>query len=131
MTARADCGRTFARSQDHLDALLVGTETGVLIDKTSEMVAAVQDRSQFNGGETSTINRPQAQVHDFGKPWAASQIGSPRWWIRAITGAEVRDDYTAKWQRTHGSTDTFERSFGWPFPEQRGIHRTPLDRYLF
>src|SRR5215471_4807496 len=36
MAARADCGRTFARSQDHFDALLVGTETGVLIDKTSK-----------------------------------------------------------------------------------------------
>ncbi len=23
---------------------------------------------EFHGGETSTINRPQAQVHDFGKP---------------------------------------------------------------
>jgi hypothetical protein len=35
------------RSQDHFDALLVGTETGALIDKTSEMRAAVQDHRQF------------------------------------------------------------------------------------
>jgi hypothetical protein len=87
MTARADCGRTFARSQDHLDALLVGTETGELIDKTSEMVAAVQDRSQFHGGEISTINRPQAQVHDFGKPWAASQN---RWPTMVDSGGHRR-----------------------------------------
>src|SRR6516164_5680284 len=65
MAARADCGRTFARSQDHFDALLVGTETGVLIDKTSEMMAAVQDRGQFHGGETSTIDRPQMKAHDW------------------------------------------------------------------
>jgi len=77
MAPRADCGRTFARSQDQFDALPVGTETGVLIDKTAEMVAAVQDRSQFHGGETSTINRRQAEVHDFGKPWAASQNRRP------------------------------------------------------
>jgi len=51
MAARADCGRTFARSHDHFDALLVGTETGVLIDKTSEMMAAVQDRGELHGGE--------------------------------------------------------------------------------
>jgi hypothetical protein len=45
----------------------------VLIDKTPEMVAAVQDRGQFHGGETSTINRRQTQSHDFGKPQAARQ----------------------------------------------------------
>src|SRR5215469_3901426 len=33
MTARADCGRTFARSYDHFDALLVGTEVGLLVNK--------------------------------------------------------------------------------------------------
>ena len=99
-------------------------------DKTSEMVAAVQDRSQFHGGETSTIP-PRARFTILVNLGPPARIGGPRWWIRAITGTEVRDDYTAKWQRTHGSTDTFERSFGWPFPEQRGIHRTPLDRYLF
>jgi hypothetical protein len=65
MAARADCGRTFARSQDYFDALLAGTETGVLIDKTSETMAAVQDRGQFHGGETSTINRAQTQAHDW------------------------------------------------------------------
>jgi len=65
MAARADWGRTFARSQDHFDALLVGTEAGVLLDKTSETMAAVQDRGQFHGGETSTIDRPQTQAHDW------------------------------------------------------------------
>jgi hypothetical protein len=41
MAARADCGRTLARSHDDFDALLVGTEVGVLVDKTPETVAAV------------------------------------------------------------------------------------------
>jgi hypothetical protein len=61
MAARADCGRTFARSHDHLDALLVGTETGVLINKTSKTMTAVQDRDQFHcakasSGEISAID---------------------------------------------------------------------------
>jgi hypothetical protein len=68
MAARADCCRTFARSHDYFDALLVGTETGVLINKTSETMAAIQDRGQFHGGETSTINLPQTQAHDFDRP---------------------------------------------------------------
>jgi hypothetical protein len=67
MAARADCGRTLARSQDDFAALLVGTETGVLIDKASKMVAAVQNRGQFHGakasnGETSTISRLRTWV---------------------------------------------------------------------
>ena len=41
MTARADWGRTLARSHGHFDTLLVGTEVGVLVDKTSETMAAV------------------------------------------------------------------------------------------
>src|SRR5215472_9645029 len=65
MAARADCSRTFARSHDHFDALLIGAETGGLIDKTSETMAAVQDRGQLHGGETSTINRPQMKAHDW------------------------------------------------------------------
>ena len=70
MAARADCGRTLARSQDHFDALLVGTETGVLIDKTSKTMAAVQDRGQFHGaksssGETSAINRIRTGARDW------------------------------------------------------------------
>ena len=53
---------TFAGSQDHFDALFVATKMDVLIDKTSKMVATVQNRSQFHGaqassGETSTMNR--------------------------------------------------------------------------
>ena len=77
MAPRADCGRTFTRSQDHFDVLLVGTQTGVLIDRTSETMAAVQDRGQFHGGETSTINRRQTHANDFGKPYAARQDLSP------------------------------------------------------
>src|SRR5580698_2790917 len=41
MAARADCGRTLARSHGHFDTLLVGTEVGVLVDKTPETMAAV------------------------------------------------------------------------------------------
>ena len=77
MAARADCRRTSARSHDHFDAPLVGAETGVLIDKPSEMAAAVQDRGQFHGGETSTLNRLQTQARDLGKPSASRQDLSP------------------------------------------------------
>jgi hypothetical protein len=41
MAARADCGRTLARSHGHFDTLLVGTGVGVLVDKTSVTMAAV------------------------------------------------------------------------------------------
>src|SRR3954447_10295129 len=41
MATRADCGRTLARSYGHFDALLVGTEVGLLVGKTSETMAAV------------------------------------------------------------------------------------------
>ena len=41
MAARADRGRTLPRSHGHFDTLLVGTEVGVLVDKTSETMAAV------------------------------------------------------------------------------------------
>ena len=41
MAARADCGRAVGRSHGHFDTLLVGTEVGVLVDKTSETMAAV------------------------------------------------------------------------------------------
>jgi hypothetical protein len=41
MAARADCGRTLARSHGRFDTLLVDTEVGVLVDKTSETMAAV------------------------------------------------------------------------------------------
>src|SRR5437868_12459938 len=51
MAARADCGRTLAGSHDHFDTLLVSTEVGVLVDKTSETMAAVQNRDQFHGAE--------------------------------------------------------------------------------
>jgi hypothetical protein len=62
MATRTDRSRAFARSYDHLDALHFGTEAGVLINKTSETMAAVQDRGQFHGAEasgveTSTIKR--------------------------------------------------------------------------
>jgi hypothetical protein len=34
-------GRTLPRSHGHFDTLLVGTEVGVLVDKTSKTMAAV------------------------------------------------------------------------------------------
>ena len=46
MAARADRGRTLPRSHGHFDTLLVGTEVGVLVDKTSETMAAVQNRDR-------------------------------------------------------------------------------------
>ena len=53
MAARADCDGTLARSYGHLDALLVGTEVSLLVDKTPETMAAVQDRDQFHGEDGS------------------------------------------------------------------------------
>jgi hypothetical protein len=41
VVARANGGRTLARSYGNFDALLVGTEVGVLVDKTPETMAAV------------------------------------------------------------------------------------------
>jgi len=56
LAARADYCRTAARPHDYFDAVAVGTETGVLIGKTSESMAADRDRGQFRGG--------QIQAHD-------------------------------------------------------------------
>jgi len=39
--SRAHCGRSLARSHGPFDALFVGTEMGVLVDKASETMAAV------------------------------------------------------------------------------------------
>jgi len=49
------------RSYAYFDALLVGTEVRVLVDKTAETMPAIQNRGQFHGaeaggGEGSTIN---------------------------------------------------------------------------
>ena len=41
MAGRANYGRTLARPYGHFEALLVGTEVGVLVDKTPETMAAV------------------------------------------------------------------------------------------
>src|SRR5881392_3680304 len=50
MAARADCGRTPARSYGRFDAPFVGAEVGVLVHKTPETMAAVKNRDQFHGG---------------------------------------------------------------------------------
>ena len=54
MAARADCGPTLAWPHGNFDALMVGAEVGVLVDKTSEAMAAVQNRDQFHGGAQKT-----------------------------------------------------------------------------
>jgi len=41
MAARADRGRTLARPHGNFDALVVRTECGAMIDKSSEAMAAV------------------------------------------------------------------------------------------
>jgi hypothetical protein len=51
MATRADCSRSLAGSHGHFDTLLVDTEVSVLVDKTSETMAAVQNRDQFHGAE--------------------------------------------------------------------------------
>jgi hypothetical protein len=56
MAARADCGRTLARSHGHFDTLLVGTEVGMLVNKTSETMTAVENRDQFHGAEAVATN---------------------------------------------------------------------------
>jgi hypothetical protein len=57
--ARTDAGGTLTRPHGDFDTFLVHTEAGVLVDKTPEMVAAVQNRDQFHGeqaaSKTSTI----------------------------------------------------------------------------
>src|SRR5258706_13616267 len=53
MAARADRGRTLSRPHRHLDTLLVRTEPGVLVDKSLEAVAAVENRDQFHGARAS------------------------------------------------------------------------------
>lgn len=49
MAARANCVRTLARPYGHFDALFAGTEVSVLVDKTPETMAAIQNRDQFHG----------------------------------------------------------------------------------
>src|SRR5262245_32130353 len=90
MEARADRGRTFAWSQDHFDAPLVGTETGVLIDKTSEVMAAGQDRGQCHDGESCTTDRRRTRPRIFVKAWADRRICRRRRVDSDDTGTEVR-----------------------------------------
>ena len=67
MAARADCDRTLVRSYGHFDALLVGTEVGLLVDKTArkrwqrfKIVISSMARTGAVG-ETSTINPSRTQ----------------------------------------------------------------------
>src|SRR5579864_7962819 len=46
MAPRANCGRAPARPHGHFDALLVGTEADVLVDKTQKTMAAAWNRDQ-------------------------------------------------------------------------------------
>ena len=60
MAARADCGRALARSHSYFDALLVGSEAGLLINKSLKAVAAVQNCDQFHGAEASGLVAAQS-----------------------------------------------------------------------
>jgi hypothetical protein len=53
MAAGTNRRRTFARPHGDLDTLFVWTEPGVLVDKSGEAVAAVQNRGQFHSAEGS------------------------------------------------------------------------------
>jgi hypothetical protein len=53
MAARTDRGGSLARPHHDLDTLLVWTEAVVLVDKSLEAVAAVENRDQFHGVEAS------------------------------------------------------------------------------
>ncbi len=55
MAARTDRGGTLSRPHGDFDTFLVHTETGVLVDKTPEMVAAVQNRDQFHGEQAAKV----------------------------------------------------------------------------
>ena len=75
MAARADCDGTLARSYGHLDALLVGTEVGLLVDKTPVTMAAVQDRDQFHGAdESGRRNLHHKPVTDAGSPLGFNKL---------------------------------------------------------
>src|SRR5262245_19115309 len=107
MAERADCGRTFARSHDHFDAPLVGTETGAFIDKTSSTMAAVQNRGQFHGakastGEISTINRLRTWARDWRSARRPRQVLSPRTADYARSPAPKSETAT---NRQHGFID--------------------------
>jgi hypothetical protein len=90
MAARADCGRTFARSHGHFDALQVGTETGVLIYKTSELVAGYlpsRAAAQLNFAAPKSPLRERLQQQRTGSPSLSEKrvpplitdrFGSPR-----------------------------------------------------
>ena len=41
MTARANCRRTFARTNIDLNTLVIGTEAGLLVDESRKTVTAV------------------------------------------------------------------------------------------
>jgi hypothetical protein len=56
MAPRTDCGRALAWPYRDLDTPFVWTEPGVLVDKSLEAVAAVQDRDQFHKLRTSSKN---------------------------------------------------------------------------
>ena len=61
MAARADCDRTLARSYGHFDALLVGTEVGLLVEKPRKrwqrFKIVISSMARTGAvGETSTIN---------------------------------------------------------------------------
>jgi len=63
VAARAKRHGALARTHGDLDALVIRTEAGLLVNESSKAVAAVQNRDQFHGSgserqrKRSTINR--------------------------------------------------------------------------
>ena len=69
VATRADCRRTHARSYGHFEALLIGTEVRVLVDKTPETMAAVWNREQLRQA-TPRCSTP----FRLDKPWSFGEI---------------------------------------------------------
>src|SRR5215472_10986799 len=53
VAARAKRHGALARTHGDLDALVIRTEAGLLVNESSKAVAAVQNRDQFHGSEAS------------------------------------------------------------------------------
>lgn len=51
LATRTNGHGTLTRTHADLDALVIGTEAGVLVDEAAEVMAAVQNRNQFHGAD--------------------------------------------------------------------------------
>jgi len=57
--ARTNRLGALARTHGDLNALVIGTEAGVVVDKSAEAVASIQNRDQFHGAS----KRPRKLYH--------------------------------------------------------------------